>query len=432
MAISYFIQSKKDYAPIWIRYREGKTDAKCRTRISVERDRLVKGNTVSYRRTDGSPEHKVAIDKKNDALNIVQDKLDFLKREVQNAINITDGIIDSQFIKNIVHPNENVNLLSTNIDAFIDYKKTLVTRNTYKSYISLKRLLFGSKDEVNKFQKENVTLLVLGVDLNFRDKLLKYMNENGYANNTIILYIRTLKAILKYAKKRKVKISDDIDYFKDDLKAKKTLYVYLNIDEIKTVYNLSNLTPQEDIARDWLVISCNTAQRVGDLLQYDKKDIKGNILTVQQTKNSKSKPLSIPLIPEVRDILKKYNGNFPPQLNPNPKVSYVYYNSLIKDVCRKAGFNEDVEVLTNQRNNIKGDSVSKVVSKKKWEVVSSHIGRRSFATNSYGKYPSAYIMKITGHKTESNFLKYIDKDIEFDTDKMYQMMVNALSFKSNN
>ena len=43
----------------------------------------------------------------------------------------------------------------------------------------------------------------------------------------------------------------------------------------------------------------------------------------------------------------------------------------------------------------------------KYELVSSHVCRRSFATNLYGKIDTLTIMKITGHKTEKQFLEYI-------------------------
>ena len=37
-----------------------------------------------------------------------------------------------------------------------------------------------------------------------------------------------------------------------------------------------------------------------------------------------------------------------------------------------------------------------------------HTGRRSFATNMYKRrFPTIAIMKLTGHTTESNFLRYI-------------------------
>lgn len=44
---------------------------------------------------------------------------------------------------------------------------------------------------------------------------------------------------------------------------------------------------------------------------------------------------------------------------------------------------------------------------KKHELVRSHICKRSFATNLYGKIDTLTIMKITGHKTEAQFLSYI-------------------------
>jgi len=62
----------------------------------------------------------------------------------------------------------------------------------------------------------------------------------------------------------------------------------------------------------------------------------------------------------------------------------------------------------------RGDRMVSATRKKhgrfaKWELVSSHIGRRSFATNHFGKIPTPIIMAATGHKSESAFLKYIGK-----------------------
>ncbi len=49
-----------------------------------------------------------------------------------------------------------------------------------------------------------------------------------------------------------------------------------------------------------------------------------------------------------------------------------------------------------------------VITVEKWKLVSSHTARRSFATNLYkSNFPAISIMKITGHKTEKAFLKYI-------------------------
>jgi len=45
---------------------------------------------------------------------------------------------------------------------------------------------------------------------------------------------------------------------------------------------------------------------------------------------------------------------------------------------------------------------------KKYELVTVHTARRSFATNLYvSDFPAVSIMKITGHLTEQAFLSYI-------------------------
>ena len=64
----------------------------------------------------------------------------------------------------------------------------------------------------------------------------------------------------------------------------------------------------------------------------------------------------------------------------------------------------DEEVLVNK--NVGGRNTEVVLPK--YQLVSSHTARRSFATNAYkAGVPTIAIMKITGHKLESTFLKYI-------------------------
>lgn len=72
-------------------------------------------------------------------------------------------------------------------------------------------------------------------------------------------------------------------------------------------------------------------------------------------------------------------------------------------MCQVAKFTEKVQ----------GSKINKETKRKeegifeKWELVSSHICRRSFASNLYGKLDNLTIMAITGHQTETQFLKYI-------------------------
>ena len=56
---------------------------------------------------------------------------------------------------------------------------------------------------------------------------------------------------------------------------------------------------------------------------------------------------------------------------------------------------------------------------KKWELITTHTARRSFATNAYlQNVPTISIMKITGHRTEKSFLKYIKISQEDNANKL--------------
>ena len=98
----------------------------------------------------------------------------------------------------------------------------------------------------------------------------------------------------------------------------------------------------------------------------------------------------------MKEIIEKHKG-FPRMISDQK------FNLHVKDVCEEAGFKQKVE-------GAKMNSETKRKEKGEFpfhELVSSHICRRSFATNLYGKLDNLTIMAITGHQTETQFLKYI-------------------------
>ena len=113
----------------------------------------------------------------------------------------------------------------------------------------------------------------------------------------------------------------------------------------------------------------------------------------------------MPLQDEVIKILDKRSGEFP------RAISDQNYNIYIKEVCKQSGLT--YEVMGSKKEpfgHSDGKWRKKIGEFEKWELVTSHIGRRSFATNYYGKIPTVYLMQATGHKREEMFLKYIGKN----------------------
>ena len=87
------------------------------------------------------------------------------------------------------------------------------------------------------------------------------------------------------------------------------------------------------------------------------------------------------------------------------RVSQVVFNKQIKALCKLSRIDELVSGFKNNPQTRRKE----VVSAPKYEFVTSHIMRRSFASNYYGKIETPLLMNITGHSKESTFLTYIGK-----------------------
>ena len=135
------------------------------------------------------------------------------------------------------------------------------------------------------------------------------------------------------------------------------------------------------------------------MIRYEKNKAGQLKPLIEFTQVKTEKIMTIPLHSKIMEILKKYNGDFP------RKISDQKYNEHIKKVCEKAKIEQPTNgVLFDQETKSKVEK-----DYPKWKLVSSHIGRRSFATNNYGKIPTSFLMYITGHTTEAMFLTYIGK-----------------------
>ena len=130
--------------------------------------------------------------------------------------------------------------------------------------------------------------------------------------------------------------------------------------------------------------------KTGNIEQTEK----GYILKLETQKNQSQ--VVIPIKPIVMIILAKYNGRL-------PRIrSIQIMNKYIKEVGKMA----DIDQPHTYYRTVGGMRTQE--TKFKFEFISMHTARRSFATNAYlAGIPSASIMKITGHKTEKNFRKYI-------------------------
>jgi|SRR5690554_1616899 len=292
--------------------------------------------------------------------------------------------------------------IPTDLIGYIDYyaedKRSEVTKSTLSKLGVNKNLLL-------RFQKEgNHSLLIKEINSQFKTDFENYCLSKDYAPNTIARAMRFIKTLCRHAQNNGLEVSYQLNNIKP--KYEKIESVYLNFEELNQIEKTTDLPEYLENAKDWLILSCYLGQRVSDFLKFTSDMIRyedGKPL-LEFTQQKTKKIMTIPVHKKVIEILEKRKGQFPRQ------ISDVNYNLYIKEVCERAKLTQKVKGSKKVETAPKSKQYRKETGMyQKWELISSHIGRRSFATNFYGTIPTTYLIYITGHSTEQMFLAYIGK-----------------------
>lgn len=274
--------------------------------------------------------------------------------------------------------------------------KVGLANNTLKRY----RTIINKLKEFETFRKSR--LKIGEIDMKFYNDFKYFMNTDQKLNyNTTGRYLTYVKTICLEARKQGLKVSADVEKQEFRQTREATSFITLSEDEIKSIFEYDfSSKPYLQNARDWLIIGVWSGARVSDLLRFTSKNLSGEFL--EYTSKKTNQKVILPLHPNVKSILQERHKEFP------KLISSQKFNDYIKQVCKYVGIEESVEGAKKEEVE-KGVWRKKSGSYEKWELVSSHICRRSFATNHYGKLPTPVLMAITGHSTEKMFLKYIGK-----------------------
>lgn len=227
------------------------------------------------------------------------------------------------------------------------------------------------------------------LDMKFYQALDIFMTGKDLSPNSRGKHFKELKAIMREAFDRDIPVNQS--YLKKSFKVVKvsTDSVYLTEEELKKMLAL-NLSPAKAALRDIFVAAAFVGVRHSDWYQIRKENIviqnKVELLKITQTKTKET--IHVPVHPVVRTILNKYETT--PRVISNQK-----FNEAIKEICE----HEDLKL---------GKAIVNGKEVDKSGQVSTHTARRSFATNAYLRGMDTHqIMRCTGHKTESSFLKYL-------------------------
>ena len=397
--LKFLLRNKRKNSNIYVRY-------------SIERNKVLwrkTGYIIDSSVWDEVKERSKLKDEDSKNLNT---SLRNLKTFLENAYNdgIRSGIeftgdwlqLQIDLFNNKIQPVE-LDILETYIQKYIDeapYKQN-AKRGLGLSKGRIQNLILF-KNTVVRYQKEvlkNNRILIKDIDLKFIEKYKMWMFGIGYSISYVDKNIANFITICTDASKNDIEVSSQLKNIKGVSESREPEdIVFLNEEEQEAIKNAPIVREALLNARKWLLLGCLIGQRGGDLLNITEKNIKElkgmKIIELKQQKTGKL--VAIPLLPEALEIL---------ETGMPYKISLVHFNEYIKEVCKAAKLytpTKGLKKLKHSQPMVKGIFP-------KHEVVSSHVCRRSFSSNYYGRIPTSVLMGITGHGTERMFLSYIGK-----------------------
>jgi integrase len=284
------------------------------------------------------------------------------------------------------------------VTVFLKENKTRTNPNTGKI---ISKAVMQEHERTYQQIKEFEEKRNKGIRLNFEDITLKFytdftnfLQDKGYTVNTIGHKFQTLKAWLNDATEKNINTNFQYRSKKFKIVSEESQNVYLSENELMQMYNFNDMSDSLIRVRDLFLIGAYTGLRFSDFTSITADNIKDGKLYIEQQKTGK--PVTIWLRPIFWEIWNKYDGQLP------KVISNTKFNKYLKKACKLAGIDG------NEEKKITKGGVRLTDTYKKYELVTSHTARRSFATNLYlDGVPSLTIMEITGHKTETSFKKYI-------------------------
>lgn len=345
----------------------------------------------------------------NQLLNEVENVVMNIYRETKGQLPIEDFRKEVMYrLDRVERPKDEAAIIPTLPEFALQYveeRKESITakRGTWKVYSMVANYL------VEFAKAEKIPLSFAQVDYTFMHRFQNWMYSppREFSANFASKVVSVIRLFMQEAIRRRLHQNETFKEF--SIKTEKVTHLALTDAELKHLYDL-DLSGNERLekVRDLFLIGCYTGLRHSDFNRIEAKHIiemEGEKM-IEITTQKTGTPVTIPLIPELGYLLDKYN--FDP-----PKISSQKMNDYLKELCAFAGMTEKIMVVSNKAGKREENQVEK------YKLITTHVARRSFATNLYLLgVPAINIMKITGHTTEKQFMAYILIDNRLNAQRM--------------
>ena len=284
------------------------------------------------------------------------------------------------------------------LDQYVEEKKTIgkYQSRTIEKYSALKNKITAyEKKTGNQIGGIRATQINKSFLIDFINFLRKDYQLTDITLNRNLGYLKTF---IKWCKYNGIQI--DESYNQVSVKTRDADHVSLTLDQVNALETLT-LNKTLDKYRDLFLIGVYSGQRFSDYSVFKKADVlNGRIVKRAEKTDYKS---YVPISNKLAVLLDKWEWRL-------PKVSNQKFNKNIKEVCRLAGFTNEI-TRTKFRGNKKIEEI-----KPFYMCVGSHTARRTFITlAANNNVPDHVIMAICGirdSKTLKTYKKFQEKELE--------------------
>ena len=328
----------------------------------------------------------------NSALIALSSKLnDICETAKALKISLTVEYIRNE-LKNDPTKKRSVNVFEA-FEIFLEERKAVNAPNTYKKFVT-------TFNHFKSFMGKRSNIEFTDVNRSLLERFKVYLiNDLEHTHNTVVKNIKTLKTFITWANDRGYNPNPDYAKFKIEGE-KEPAIIYLTWQELMHLYKMRVSNETLTQVRDVFCFGCFTGQRYSDIANLKPEHIVDDIWVNAPIKSHTAKPLYIPLNNYAKAILEKYKGLYTGKALP--VISIQKMNDYLKELGEEAEFFSNVTIYRFKG----GQRIENTVQK--WEVLTTHIMRKTFVTNALSLgMQTATIKEFTGHKSEKDFNRYL-------------------------
>lgn len=286
-------------------------------------------------------------------------------------------------------------------------------------FISVRTVLFQSQFQDYLWSEKKLSNGYINKLLDNLSNFLYWSQQLGYIQkkpkfNKLQIVDRDEKIYLRTEEIYKLFSSTKWDYKKESEYSKNPhisiLHQELKGTRKKEFNNVLTVTNWE-LVKDIFLFMSSVGCRHSDIDHFKVRhfDFNSSVQTLTWIQQKTNRNVSVPITDISGEIFKKYSGGKSLEQKLFPKLSQQKFNKHLKLLLKDLKFNRLVS-----HPKMRGSKVIDNDDKQLWELISSHSGRRSFIKNliDLGNMDYKTIMKLSGHRSYSEFLKYVSVNQE--------------------